>query len=584
MAPKQPHSFSGPAGLTSGERLDSWKEIAAYLKYSERTVRRWEKEGLPVHRHPHKKKAAIYAYKPEIDVWWNDGHHRLEQQEHALVRGQKRRLSWLAASTLVVVTLGAGIYFARERTWPRAKPPVGKIMLAVLPFENLSGDREQEYFSDGLTEEMISQLGRLQPQRLGVIARTSAMQYKGTKKVVREIGHELGVNYILEGTVRRAGQRVRVSAQLIQVSDQTHLWAESYERDLGDVLTLQSEVARAIADKIQLKLTPQRQSVASTRAVNPNVYELYLKGRYFWNRRTRDALPKAVDYFQRAADIDPTYALAYAGLADSYIVLGVNQFLTPSEAFPKAKQAALKALELDNALAEAHTSLAFVLQREWEWAEAEREFQRALELNPGYSTAHHWYSYVLTIMGRHEEAIAEARRATELDPLSLIINANLGEVLYYAGRSDEAIRQQLRTVDLDPDFYIAHFNLGQAYRKAGMFDKAIAEFERARALSGNNPFPLASLGAAYGFSGRKADAERVLKELREISKRGYVSPFLLAAVYVGLGEKEQAIKWLEKAYEERDSLLPWIKVSPTFDSLRSEPRFQDLVRRIGLPR
>jgi eukaryotic-like serine/threonine-protein kinase len=479
----------------------------------------------------------------------------------------------------VLVALNMGGWRARllgRATSPRIES------LAVLPLENLSHDPEQEYFADGMTEALITDLSKI--GALKVISRTSVMQYKGAKKRLPEIAKELNVDAVIEGSVQRAGNRVRITAQLIRAATDTHLWADSYERDLQNVLALQDDVAQAIAEQIRVRLTPQeRTRLTGGRIVNPQAYEMYLKGRYFWNRRTRDALPKAVDYFQRAADIDPTYALAHVGLADSYVVLGVNQFLTPSEAFPKAKRAALKALELDSALAEAHTSLAFVLAREWDWAGAEREFQRALELNPGYSTAHHWYSYFLTMMGRHEEAIAEARRATELDPLSLVINANLGVVLYYAGHSDEAIRQGLRTVDLDPNFYIAHFNLGLAYKKAGIFDKAIAELERARALSGNNPMPLAALGAVYGFSGRKAHAEKVLMELRELSKRGYVSPYLLAGVYTGLGEKEQAIEWLEKAYEERDSLLPWIKVSPTFDSLRSDPRFQDLLRCIGLP-
>ncbi|HJY85960.1 MAG TPA: protein kinase [Candidatus Acidoferrales bacterium] len=488
-----------------------------------------------------------------------------------------------AAGVLVIVALLVGLNTGgwRGRLLGRAASPHIE-SLAVLPLENLSHDPEQEYFADGMTEALITDLSKI--GALKVISRTSVMQYKRVKKRLPDIAKELNVDAVIEGSVQRVGNRVRITAQLIRAATDTHLWADSYERDLQNVLALQGEVAQAIAEQIRVRLTPQeRTRLTVARAVNPQAYEMYLKGRYFWNKRTRDALTKAVDYFQRAADIDPTYALAYVGLADAYVVLGGNQFLTPSEAFPRAKRASLKALELDNTLPEAHTSLAFVLAREWDWARAEREFQRALELNPGYSTAHHWYSYFLTIMGRHEEAIAEAQRATELDPLSLVMNANLGVVLYYAGHLDEAIRQGLRTVELDPNFYIAHFNLGLAYRKAGLFDKAIAELERARALSGNNPMPLAALGATYGFSGRKTDAEKVLIELRELSKRDYVSPYLLAGVYVGLGERKQAIEWLEKAYEQRDSLLPWIKVAPTFDSLRWDPRFQDLLRRIGLP-
>jgi TolB-like protein len=311
-----------PAEPSPGDRLDSWKEIAAYLRHSERTVRRWQEEGLPVHRHAHNKRAGVYAYKPEVDAWWNDGHAGLEAIEQAQTARRRPWPLWFAGAVLALLLAVSGVYVVRNRLWHRTSPPTGKIMFAVLPFENLSGDPEQEYFSDGLTEEMISRLGQLEPQRLGVIARTSAIQYKGTKKRIDQIGKELGVDYILEGTVRRAGERVRVSAQLIQVKDQTHLWAKNYERDAGDILALQEEVAQAIASEVEIKLTPEQQvHLASARPVNTAAHEAYLKGRFYWNKRTEKDFGKAREYFQRAIEKDPNFAPPYDGLADVSVQL-----------------------------------------------------------------------------------------------------------------------------------------------------------------------------------------------------------------------------------------------------------------------
>lgn len=585
MAQKEPDSLSGRAESPAGERLDSWKEIAAYLKYSERTVRRWENEGLPIHRHPHKKKAAIYAYKPEIDLWWRDGRRQLEPQEQVRASTQWRRLRWMAAVTVVVVAVGTAIYVVRERNGSPAKPPAGRIMLAVLPFDNLSGDPEQEYFSDGLTEEMISQLGRLQPLRLGVIARTSAMHYKGTRKGIREIGRELGVDYILEGTVRRAGERVRISAQLIQVRDQTHLLAESYERDLRDVLALQSDVARAIADEIQLNLTPKRQtSLVSNRAMNPEVHELYLKGRYFWNKRTEDGIKKALEYFEQAIQKDSNYALAYAGLADCYGTLTVHGVLPPQEAYPRAKAAAMRALEIDDGLAEAHTSLGWArFHYDLDPSGAEKEYKRAIELNPNYETAHHWYALYLAETGRQEEAYAEIKRARELDPTSLMINANAGLIFYFARQYDQAMQEYRETLRMDPNFPQAHLYLGQAYERKGMFAEAIAELQRAVTLSGGKPIMLAALGRSYAVSGKRREARKVLRLLREVAKQTYVSPYYVAALYAGLGQRDQAFQWLEKADLDRDDHMIWLKVDPVWDSLRSDSRFQDVLLRVGLP-
>src|SRR2546429_412815 len=357
------------------------------------------------------------------------------------LRIRPRRYS-IAIVALVLALFATG-YFARFASPRHAVSPGDKIMLAVLPFENLTGDPRQEYLSDGLTEEMITQLGRMHPERLGVIARTSAMQYKNTQKGMDQIGRELGVAYVLEGSLRRAGDHVRVSAQLIQVRDQTHLWAESYERDLRDILALQNDVAQAIARQIEIKLTPQQQArMARARSIDPRVYEFYSKGRYFWNKRSEEGYRRAIQYFQQAIARDSEYAPAYAGLADAYALLGSmpNVELPRSEAMPRARAAALKALELDDSLAEAHTSLAFVrMHFDWDWPGAEREFVRALQLNPGYATAHHWYAFWLIAQGRAEDALQEIRAAQRLDPLSLIINTGGGEILDYGRRPDEAI-------------------------------------------------------------------------------------------------------------------------------------------------
>ena len=341
---------------------------------------------------------------------------------------QKRIALATGGAMLVILAMVLGLNIAglRDRLFPRPAPPAGKVRLVVLPFENLSGDPEQEYFSDGMTEEMTAHLGRLSPERLGVIGRASAMTYKGRKKTISEIGKELRVHYVLEGSVRRAGDRVRVTAQLIEVGDQTHVWAQTYDRDVASILGLQADVARAVAHEIQIKLTPQAQtSLATPRAVNPEAYRLYLIGRFLWNKRTEEGLKNAIDHFQRALEIDPAYAPAYAGLADSHLMLSDFGFLPPKEAIPKGKAAAQKALEVDESLAEAHASLAIAyLEYDWDWPACEKEFKRAIELNPNYATAHLWYSEYLSTTRRQAEAMAEAQRAQQLDPLSPIISSH----------------------------------------------------------------------------------------------------------------------------------------------------------------
>ncbi len=494
------------------------------------------------------------------------------------------RLALSAAAIVIVGGLVVAGYFARVAFTRHTVSPRGRIMLAVLPFENLTGNWEQEYLSDGLTEEMITQLGRLHPERLGVIARTSAMQYKNTQKRTDQIGSELGVAYLLEGSLRRAGHRMLVSAHLIRVRDQTHLWAESYERDLRDILALQSEVAHAIAREIDVKLTPQEEArVARASPIDPRAHEFYLKGRYFWNKRSEEGYTRAIHYFEQAIAQEPGYAQAYAGLADAYALLGSipNAELPRSEAMPRARVAALKALELDDGLAEAHTSLAFVrMHFEWDWPGAKSEFARALELNSGYATAHHWYAFWLIAQGRAEEALREIRLAQELDPLSLIINTDVGEMLYYARRYDDAVEQARRTLEMDSGFALAHHLLGVAYLAKRQFVPATQALEAAARISGGRADVLASLGHAYAEAGRTQEARKVLDELEQASQHRPDMAHWIATILAGLGEKDQALAWLEQSYQEHNGALILLKVAPELDPLRSDAQFQDLMRRV----
>jgi TolB-like protein/DNA-binding winged helix-turn-helix (wHTH) protein/Tfp pilus assembly protein PilF len=462
----------------------------------------------------------------------------------------------------------------------RGRPPTGIRSLAVLPLDNLSGDASQDYFADGMTDELITDLAQIRALR--VISRTSVMVYKGARKPLPEIARELNVDAVVEGTVLRSGEQVRITAQLIQAPADKHLWAESYEGNLRDTLALQKKVASAIAEQIRIEVTPQEQAVLKkANVVNPEAYESYLKGRYFWNKRTADGLKVALAYFNQAIEQDPNYAQAYAGLADSYDLLGDWEYgvLAPSEAYPKAKAAAIKALELDNTLSEAHTSLAFSLDVfDWNWDSAEREYRRAIELNPGYATAHHWHAWHLSEMGRNSEAIAEMRRAEHLDPLSLIISADVAEILLVAHLNDEAIAQSRKTAEMDPNFAIAHYELGQAFVQKHSYNEGIAEFQRAIELSGGSTVCTSNLAYAYAVSNKRNEAIKILNDLKTRSTRNASE---IALMYVGLGEKDQAMKWLEKAYEEHFN--PSILLRPAFDPLRSDPRFQNLVHRIGLP-
>src|SRR6266478_1652472 len=412
---------------------------------------------------------------------------------------------------LVLTAALSWILYAQSQSSPKIRS------LAVLPLESLSGDASQDYFTDGMTDALIADLGQISALR--VISRTSAMAYKRVHRPLSEIARELNVDAVVEGTVLRSGERVRITAQLIQVPDETHLWAQSYEGDLQDTLALQNSVARAIAEQIQVTLNPQEEAaLKKSNPVNAEAYEAYLRGRYFWNKRTRDGLVKATDYFNRAIATDPDYAKAYSGLADSYALSGDWEYgiLSPQDAFPKAKAAATKALALDDNLAEAHTSLAFIIDLyEWDWESAEKEYKRAIALYPGYATAHHWYAWHLIVTGRSSEGIAELRKAQSLDPLSLIISADLADALCIAYLYDESVQQSRRTLEMDPNFAIAHYELGQAFEQKRMLNEAIEEFRRAIELSGGNEVFDANLAYAYAASGRKEEVTKIVKDLED---------------------------------------------------------------------
>ena len=456
--------------------------------------------------------------------------------------------------------------------------------LAVLPLKNLSGDVSQDYFTDGMTEELITQLGQISALR--VISSTSVMLYKDVDKPLAEIARELSVQAVVEGSVLRSGDRVRITAQLIRVPADEQMWAHSYEGDLHDTLTLQSKVAQAIAEQIRATLSRRQQAaLRKPKTVSPDAYEAYLKGRYFWNKRTGDGLKKAINYFSRAIETDPTYAEAYSGLADSYALSGDWEYavLSPQYAFHQARAAATKALALDDSLGEAHTSLAFAFDLyAWDWAAAEKEYQRAIELNPGYATAHHWYAWHLLMMGRNSEGIFELKRAESLDPLSLIISADLADALCIAHLYDGSVQQSKKTLEMDPNFAAAHYQLGQAFAQKHMHDEAIAEFQRAIELSGHSGAFDSNLAYVYAMSGRKREAEDIVKELKARPDENHSIDANVALVYVGLGDHDQAMIWLNKAYEARFN--PSILLRPAFDPLRSDARFRGLRRGLGLER
>jgi TolB-like protein/DNA-binding winged helix-turn-helix (wHTH) protein/Tfp pilus assembly protein PilF len=501
---------------------------------------------------------------------------------------EKRKAPW----PRIALTAGAigiflvfGFFILLHRRQPdvtaSAVGPISSI--AVLPLENLSNDPEQEYFVEGMTDEIITDLAKLPGIR--VISRTSAVQYKNTHKTLPQIARELNVDAIVEGTVLCVGNRVRIRTQLVYAPADRHIWAQAYERDLKDVLTLQANLAQDIAAEIQLKLTSQqRANLAAAHSVDPEAHELYLRGRYFWNKRDQEGFTKAIDYFQQAIAKDPAYAAAYAGLADSYALSGGFNLIPVAQAMPRARAAAERALELDSNLAEAHASLGLIAPfNDWAWPDAERHYQRALELNPNYATAHHWYAegYLMPV-GRADEAIAEIRRAQELDPLSAVIATDLGKELYFVHRYDEALVELKRALELDPNFVGAHNWISDTLLEKGMYEEAIAELEKTRPFKEERVY-IRQTAYLYARMGRRAKARAALAKSLQLSKGKQVSSGAVALIYAALGDKNESFQWLEKACTERSSFMTSLKYWSVFDSLRGDPRFSDLLRRVGLP-
>jgi TolB-like protein/Flp pilus assembly protein TadD len=586
-----------PSEKSLEERLDSWKEIAAYLNRDVTTVQRWEKrEGMPVHRHLHDKRGSVYAISSELDAWQQSRNLVFEEDEKKLAespgtgegglgkKGPKPRLSpWVALGALMAAVVLLAVVYTFSRSHPPANPTHTKIQsLAVLPLKNLSGDPAQDYLADGMTEALIGRLAGIHDLR--VISHTSVLRFKNPQISVPEIAKELNVDAIVEGSVIREGNRIRVTAQLIRGATDEHFWSETYDRQLQDVLGLQSELAQSIAERVEVTITgEEQQRLSAARPVAPEVYESYLKGRFINSRgKSRADIEQGLSYFSDSIKRDPTFAPAYVGLANSYTALGtIFGGASPSETRPKVMSAAQKALELDPSLAEAHVLLANVLQEEWHWGEAGSEYKRALELAPNSAAAHAGYALWLLCQGRTDEAVDWILRARELDPVA-VSGVSVGWILFLSRRYDETIREDRSVVAVQPESAPALWDIGFALIAKGQAQEAIPVLEKALAVSNRSAGVMGVLIRAYAHTGRRAEALRLLAELQERRKKGYVPAGAFVNAYLGLDDKENSFAALEQAYKEQSNILQFLKVHPYFDPLRSDPRFADLVRRVGL--
>ena len=524
--------------------------------------------------------ALILAWAFELTP---EGLKRTEVADE-LARKSEQNRAWIYV-VIISGAVAAVLFFFGRYTSSKQGAEMSEKSIAVLPFENRSEDKANAYFAEGVQDEILTRLSKIAD--LKVTSRTSTQHYKSVPENLPEIAKQLGVAHILEGSVQKSGDAVRVNVQLIKAANNSHVWAETFDRKLTDIFSVESDVAKAIADQLRAHISRQEEQVIAAKPTkNIEAYDAYLRGRYFWNKRTSDGIKHAIEHFQQSIERDPDFALGYVGLADSYIALTFYNFAAPHETMPKAKESAIKALALDNTLAEAHASLAHVLMNyDWNWSAAEKEFKRSIELKPDYATAHEWYAiHYLTATGRLEEALQEMRKALELEPASLVMNTFMGATLYYAGRYDEAIDQCRRTIQMDPNFAVVHWHLGLAYEQKQFLDAAIEEFKKAISLSGGSPLMRASLGRAYAKSQKKHEANEMLNELNELSKQQYVSAYEVATIYVALGNNEQAFQLLEQAYGEHSFHLVYLNVSPQFKPVSSDRRFQDLVQRIGLSR
>ena len=573
----------------SSERLDSWKEVAAYLKRDERTVRRWEAEGLPVHRKLHKRQASIYAYKAEIDNWWNDGRQRLEPATSTASELQalgevaplfRSRRFWIPAISVAALISGVFVFNVagiRNRVFARSVAPIHS--LAVLPLENLSGDPNQEYFVDGMTDALITDLAKMPDVR--VISRTSSMQYKGTRLPLPEIARALDVDAVVEGSVVLSGGKVRITAQLIHAPGDRHLWADSFEGPANDILSIQDEVAHAVADRIQGQLgfhTPQ--PLTPGKAVDLRAYEAYLRGIYFFDKRTSEASKKSVDYFRKAIATAPEFAPAHAGLAEALPAMYWFNGKPPVDALLEAKTAAKHAITLDDRLAEAHTALGALLSLyDWNWHEAEKELKRALELNPSNSLAHERYMMWLLSTGRLSEAVFEAKRAQQLDPVSFFMNRELAHSLYVARRYDEALEQLRRSEELEPQSKGVVRNwIAWIYELQGKQKEAVELDLSQMADEGIPQAEIDSLRRAYTRDGWKGYWTKWL----HLARSGHRALYESALAEARLGHAEKTWEWMEKSADEREVWVTWIKVDPLLESARSDPAYMQLLRRINL--
>jgi TolB-like protein/Tfp pilus assembly protein PilF len=536
------------------------------------------KHGVPIF--------VVNLYNDEVGNPELPEKFKLAQEEQAAAATASHRTPTLrrkhviiVTSSLLIAAIGVGVWFySRQAT---VTPSLPTKSIAVLPFENLSRDPDNAYFTEGVQDEILTRLAKIAD--LKVISRTSTQRFKSSPDNLPQIAKQLGVANILEGSVQKAADQVRVNVQLINAASDAHLWAESFDRKLTDIFAVESDIATTIAETLQAKLTgSEKTAIAKRPTENTEAYELYLKGRFFWNKRTGADLRTAIEYFNQALGKDPSYALAYAGLSDSYGLLSVFGAASPADSFPQAKAAAKKALELDDTLAEAHTSLANALVNyDFDFEQSLKEFERAIQLNPNYATAHHWLSdLVLLPLGQFDRAIAEGKRAVELDPLSLIINADLGQDYFNARRYDEASAQLRKTIEMDPRFYYAHRSMGQVWQLKGQLNGAIAQYRKAVELN-DDPYVLALLGQAYARAGHREEAQKILARLNEEAKSRYVSAYSFALMYLALGDKERAIDEIERAYRERaGGDVGWIKVDPMLDDLRGNPRFEALVQKV----
>jgi TolB-like protein/Tfp pilus assembly protein PilF len=491
-------------------------------------------------------------------------------------------------SSFIKTITGKGYRFVAPVDIPAdsVKTPETKrrVMLAVLPFENLSGDPEQEYFADGLTEETICYLGQMDPARMGVIARTSSMAYKRTTRSIAQIGCELGVDFVLESSVRRQGTEVRITSQLIRVDDQTHLWADRYDRDATHVMSVQNELGKAIAGQVQAKLIPESRHARRAQTHDVDAYDLYLRGRYYFNQLNRTGFSRAIGYFEQAVARDPDYALAYVGLAETYAILPINCEALVPEIHPQALAAAAKAVQLDPTLAEGHAASGAVKAwMEWDWEGAETSLQRAIALNPSYVHAHRMYAIVLSATGRHRESAAQMKKARELDPLSPLMHGLSGGLMYVARKDDLAIGYLRDALAINPNLWVLHLWIAKSYEREGMLGEAIEEYQKAFDLSGGNTEAFALKACTQAQAGNRAEAHRALRFLIESAAQRYVPPYNIALIFAGLGDDENALGWLEKAYQSRDARLIWVAMESKWDCLRGHGQFQSLLRRLSLP-